>query len=192
MIPSRSLVFDMIRQKDMPYHIFCHSMMVRRAAVIIAHMLMKAGKNPDIKLIDRAALLHDICKIDSITAGGDHALMGRQLMEESGYPELGEIIGQHVVLKSLCLNEAMVVNYADKRVRDDHVVTLAQRFVDLMGRYGKDDGKKEMILSLYNQAIAEENIIRTTAGQDLLWLNNLNLIPGDYPLYGGYGFLRKD
>lgn len=176
----------------MPYHIFCHSMMVRRVSVIIAYMLIKAGRNLDIRLIDRAALLHDICKMDSIDTGNNHALMGRQLMEKLGYPRLGEIIGQHVVLESLRLNETMVVNYADKRVMHDRVVTLSQRFVDLMDRYGKDDGKAEMILALYKQATEEESIITEMAGLDPLWLNNLNLIPGDYPLYGGYGFLRKD
>ncbi len=177
MIPSMEQTIAIIREKAMPHHILCHSMMVRRVAVCIAHALIEAGKSLDIHLIDSAFLLHDICKMDSLQSGGDHALMGQHLMEDLGYHEVGEIIGQHVVLKELSLNEAMVVNYADKTVMHDKVVTLHERFVDLMERYGKDDRKRERILSLYHVALEEEAMIRQIAEIDPLLLNNLNLIP---------------
>jgi putative nucleotidyltransferase with HDIG domain len=177
MIPSRDHTFEIIREKSMPPHILYHSVMVRRVAVCIAYVLVNEGKNIDICLVDRASLLHDICKIDSIRSGGDHAHMGQQLMEDLGYPEVGEIVGQHVMLNSLFLNEAMVVNYADKKVMHEKIVSIPERFIDLMTRYGKDDMRRERILSLYHFTLEEEIIIKDAANIDPLWLNNLNLIP---------------
>ena len=36
------------------------------------------------------------------------------------------------------VSEEEVVNYADKRVRHDQIVSLEERFQDLKNRYGKD------------------------------------------------------
>jgi hypothetical protein len=36
------------------------------------------------------------------------------------------------------ISEEEVVNYADKRVQHDQIVTLEERFSDLKNRYGKD------------------------------------------------------
>ncbi|HQP31091.1 MAG TPA: HDIG domain-containing protein, partial [Deltaproteobacteria bacterium] len=68
MLPGRPWVFELIELKDMPAHILRHSLMVRKVAVTLAAFV--AVKRPiDIDLVDRAALLHDICKADAIQSG---------------------------------------------------------------------------------------------------------------------------
>ncbi len=185
MIPLRKQAIDIMRARHVPRHIIMHSLRVRQVAVTIAGMLINTGRPIDIKLVDRAAILHDVCKMDSILSGGDHALMGQKLMQELGYPLVGNIVGQHVFLREMTLDEAMVVNYSDKRVRQDVVVSLDQRFVDLMDRYAKgEESIIRRILDLYDTAKQEEAIIMNACGIDPDWLVNLNLIPGDYILDG--------
>jgi len=192
LIPTRAWTLRLIKNKGMPLHIMSHSMMVRRVAVIIGHSIRLSGYEINLPLIDRAALLHDICKIDSIVSGGDHAMMGEELLKDLGYPLVGDIIGQHVRLKSMVLNEPMIVNYADKRVMHEHVVSLSKRFFDLMNRYGSSATRQERILGLFDKSREIEGIILKSSGLDTQWLENLNLIPGDYPLYGGDGILGKN
>ena len=176
MIPSRKWAYDLIRLKQMPEHIFNHSKTVERIAVEIASHL------PDkfnIKLVEIGALLHDICKIDSIRTGQDHARMGGRLLDILDCPELASIIRQHVHLESDELNEAMIVHYADKRVMHEEVVSLSRRFVDLMDRYGKDEKRQERIFNLYAKSLEIEKIIIKTTGIDVESLKGSCPIKGD-------------
>jgi uncharacterized protein len=160
----------------MPEHIFNHTRTVENIAVAIASHL------PDkinIRLVEMGALLHDICKIDSIRTGQDHARMGGRLLDILGCPELALIVRQHVSLESDELNEAMIVNYADKRVMHEEVVSLSRRFVDLMDRYGKDEKRQERIFSLYEKSLETEKIIIKATGINVEGLNGLNLMKRD-------------
>lgn len=186
MLPERPWVFDLIELKGMPAHILRHSLMVRKVAVTLAAFV--ARKRPiDIDLVDRAALLHDICKADAIRDGGDHARRGQRLMEAMGYPGIGAVIGQHVRLKGLTLNEAMLVNYADKRVMHEQVVTLSRRFVDLIARYGTTDERRRRIISQFASTLEVERLVSEASGLDPLWLNSLNLTLSDDALDGVHG-----
>jgi uncharacterized protein len=160
-IPSRKWAYDLIRLKQMPEHIFNHSMTVERIAMAIASHL------PDkinIGLVEMGALLHDICKTDSIDTGQDHAMMGGRLLDILDCPELASIVRQHVRLESDELNEAMIVNYADKRVMHEEVVSLTRRFLDLMDRYGKDEKRRERISDLFAKSLENEKIIIKATG----------------------------
>ncbi len=176
----------------MPYHIFQHSMMVRRVAVSVTGALIASGYRLDIRLVDVAAILHDIAKMPSIVSGGDHALMGRELLEAEGFPLVGDVIHQHVRLRDFEIDEALVVNYADKRVMHQQVVSLDQRFVDLMIRYGRDATRQERIRKLYADGRRAEKVLVDACGVEPEALNVLGLIPADYPLYGSGGVGRED
>jgi len=191
MVPSRSWSLNLIKQKQMPEHILRHSVMVCAVALAVARACRETGGEVKIDLVEASAILHDICKIDTIKSGGDHALMGRLLLEEYGYPEVGRIIGQHVRLNNYILDEALIVNYADKRVMHDRVVLLSERFSDLLKRYGTDDARRARINDLFEKARqAEALIVRETAlvPEEL---NRLNLVAGNDPFYGKNCFLRE-
>jgi hypothetical protein len=55
---------------------------------------------------------------------------------------VGEVVAQHIWLfhdvNPLLVSEEEVVNYADKRVMHDRIVSLEERFNDLRDRYGRD------------------------------------------------------
>lgn len=186
MLPERPWIFDLIELSGMPAHILRHSLMVRNVAVTLA--VFVATRQPiDIDLVDRAALLHDICKADAIRNGGDHALKGQRLLEALGYPNIGAVIGRHVRLRGLTLNESMLVNYADKRVMHEQVVSLPCRFVDLLERYGTNEERRVRILGQFGFTLQVERVISEASGLDPLWLNSLNLTLADDPLNGSHG-----
>lgn len=190
-LPDRQWISRLMSDRGMPRHIILHSRAVRTVAVALAHALCEKGFGIDLKIVDRASLLHDICKADCL-GGGDHALMGRQLMERFGYPLIGEVIGQHVRLESIDVCEAMVVNYADKRVMHDRIVSLDRRFVDLMDRYGKDERRVRALQTHYEHTCEVERILMRVSGIDSGWFENLNLVLGNDPLDGRGGFFREN
>jgi uncharacterized protein len=189
MIPTRQWIFSLFQDKGMPPHIIRHSMRVRMVAVVLAQAMLEAGHDIDILLVDRASLLHDICKAHTLAHGGDHALMGKELMESFGFASIGDVVGQHIRLNSLEVNEAMVVNYADKRVMHDRVVSLGKRFLDLMDRYSSGGQNMERILAHYAHVCQIEEAVAGASRMEPEELQALNLIPGDHPLHGGDGFL---
>ncbi|HQJ08950.1 MAG TPA: HDIG domain-containing protein [Deltaproteobacteria bacterium] len=190
-IPDRQWVSRLMSERGMPGHIVRHCRAVRMVAVAIACALREKGFGIDVRLVDRASLLHDICKADCL-GGGDHALMGRQLLDRLGFPRIGDVVGQHVRLRSMEVCEAMVVNYADKRVMHDRVVSLERRFVDLMDRYGRDEQRVRGIQTHYMHTCEVERILVRASGIDPEWLESLNLVLGDHPLDGGRGLFRQN
>ena len=182
LIPSQKETREILDKYQVPPHIVLHSEMVRRVALFIAASLTEAGISLNMAAIDSASLLHDLCKIDSIQSGEDHTLLAQEELFRMGYFFIGEIVGQHVRLKTLEINEAMVVNYADKRVMHDRIVSLSERFDDLMIRYGTDDFRRERIRRHYQDMQKVESIIATYC-KDLAGLNDLTSVTGDQHLH---------
>lgn len=185
MIPTLDQALRLIGRSLMPPHILVHSVMVRRVALVLGASLVRSGHALDLPLVEMAALLHDISKMECVGTGRDHALMGQELLSMHGYPLVADVVGQHVRLRSMALNEAMVVNYADKRVMHERVVSLDRRFVDLMARYGTDEARRERILLHHRDCTRIEEIISGHCDVDLDGLDSLNLIPVDETLDGG-------
>lgn len=106
---------------------------------------------PDSDEVIAGALLHDIAKTRCLKNNGHHAKDGQSICNELGYPHIGEIVLEHVVLKDF--NEELykkgefgskeLVYYADKRVRHDQVVSLQERLDYIIERYGDGDRIKE-------------------------------------------------
>lgn len=130
-------------------HIVCHSLQVCRIALFLSDSL---EADLDADLVQAAALLHDITKTRGLQTRENHAETGKQLLADMGYPEVGAIVGQHVLLDTYFSSdsptEAEIVNYADKRVVHDKVATLSQRMEYIMGRYGTKPERREYIRML--------------------------------------------
>jgi putative nucleotidyltransferase with HDIG domain len=139
-IPDRDQCRKLQADMGMMPHIVEHSRMVARVADLLADLLLPLhpGLNPD--LIHAAAILHDITKTRSFTTGEKHAETGGQLLTDLGFPEVGNVIRQHVVLDRYpddgAVTEAEIVNYSDKRVLHDTVVPLERRLAYILERYG--------------------------------------------------------
>jgi uncharacterized protein len=142
MIPDKEECLRVMEQYGMLKNIISHSLEVSRIALFLSGELNKRGQRIDLRLVEAASLLHDIAKTVCLRTKEDHTQAGYHLLKEMGYERVGEIVAQHVWLSRegdpLSVSEEEVVNYADKRVRHDQIVSLEERFLDLKNRYGKD------------------------------------------------------
>lgn len=130
-----------------------HSFMVARVAKALIDGLIRNGVpyTPNTKEVIAGALLHDIAKTRCLQNNSHHAQDGQNICNKLGYPHIGEIVLEHVVLKNF--NDTLytrgefgakeLVYYADKRVRHDQVVSLQDRLDYILERYGKGDPVKE-------------------------------------------------
>jgi hypothetical protein len=114
-------------------------------------------------MIRSAALLHDITKTRSFDTGEDHALTGGQFLSDRGYPEVGNLVRQHVVLDEYKATEipaeADILNYADKRVLHDEIVDLDTRLDYILKRYAKKAEDRVRITLLWQKTRLLENRI---------------------------------
>lgn len=124
-----------------------HSLVVARVADQLYQGLMAGPSEqvlPDYKLVISGALLHDIAKTLCLNNSCDHAEIGAEICQHHGYPEVAEIVAEHVLLKANTKEKYRrgafrakdIVYYADKRVRHQRVVNLTDRLEYILLRYG--------------------------------------------------------
>ncbi len=141
-LPPRDWVEDLWDRHGMLENIREHSRVVCRVSLMIGDWLQDVGILLDRHALEVGALLHDIAKTPCLGTSRRHDLEGEKLLLALGYPELAYLVGVHVRLPDPHpVDESFVVYYADKRVKHDEVVDLAQRFSYIEERYGKGDGE---------------------------------------------------
>lgn len=159
-IPKQEECIDMLDSMAMPDHILNHSKLVCRVALLLTDRLIDAGIALNRKLVIASALLHDITKPRSFTTGENHSKTGGEYLTELGYPEVGNIVRQHVILDAYFAeetpSEAEIVNYADKRVLHDHVVPLDDRMNYILERYAKTEEHRKWFREVWKQTVLLE------------------------------------
>jgi len=160
-IPTKVQCYQMIRQMGMRDHIVIHSLQVCRVATFLTEHLNKQHNRLNFGLIRSAALLHDITKTRSFKTREDHALTGGKYLRDNGYPEIGDLIRQHVTLDKYSVAgsifEAEVLNYADKRVLHDEIVDLDRRLDYILERYAETLTHRKRINGLWQKTKEMEN-----------------------------------
>jgi len=155
-IPSKKACYHLIYEMEMMDHIVSHSILVCQVATLLVEHLYLQNIYLNREVIQASALLHDITKTRSFKTRENHAQTGERLLRDLNYPEVGDIIGQHVVLDvymfSEPTNEAEIVNYADKRVLHDRVVSLKDRMTYVLKKYGKKSVHHERIFRLWEES----------------------------------------
>ena len=169
-IPSQDQCRRLIEKMEMMSHIIDHSRMVQRVAETLTRFLKQDNPHLNMDLILAGAILHDITKTRSITTGEKHAQTGGALLARIGYPEVGDIVRQHVALdqnfdgkidmdQKIPITEAALVNYADKRVLQDQVVPLEDRLGYIMERYGTSKRAVERIKVVWKDTVILEQVL---------------------------------
>ena len=152
-------------QMDMLENIMSHSLQVWRVASWLSGQLCRQGTDINRDLVQAGALLHDITKTRSLETGEIHSETGSKYLIQLGYPEVGDIVRQHVKLdayfETSAPTEAEIVNYADKRVLHDRIVTLQERMDYILERYGKSTVARNGYSWLRNKSIELETRIFT-------------------------------
>ncbi len=154
-IPSEAECYRYIAEMKMLDHIVDHSVQVCRVAVFMAAHMSGDGLRLDSGLIRAAALLHDITKTRSFETRENHAETGARFLYERGYRDVGRIVEQHVRLETYFAStrpdEAEIINYADKRVLHDQVVSLRQRMTYILKKYGQTPEHRERLQWLWGK-----------------------------------------
>jgi len=176
-IPSENTCLDLMHRMDMMEHIVTHSVRVCQVAACIAEHLNHQPKPLDLKLVNAAALLHDITKTRSFKTRENHAVTGAELLKNLGYPEVADIVRQHVRLDSYSATESImeveIINYADKRVLHDQVVSLKERKEYIFEKYGKTSDHMKRLKKIWGETETLERRI----------FKHLPFDPGQLPEY---------
>ncbi|MEJ2155414.1 MAG: HDIG domain-containing protein [Desulfobacteraceae bacterium] len=155
LIPLQNECFRLLKKVEMPDHIRNHSRWVCGVALVLTDGLISAGIDINRKLVFASALLHDITKPRSFETGENHAQTGGDYLTDLGFPEVGDIVRQHVTLDHYFAaetpDEAEVVNYADKRVLHDRIVPLDDRMAYILNRYAKTRKHQELLQTLWDR-----------------------------------------
>ena len=153
--PTKKECYHLICEMEMMDHIVSHSILVCQVAMFLVDHLYLQDIHLNREVIRASALLHDITKTRSFKTRENHAQTGEKLLHDLDYPEVGHIIGQHVVLNEYAdadpHKEAEIVNYADKRVLHDRVVSLEDRMTYVLKNYGKQSIYHERIVRLWKE-----------------------------------------
>lgn len=147
-IPSRKTCLELIDSYGMLDNIRQHSFVVARVAeTILQNLNLSFDKDilpPDRDLVLAGALLHDIAKTKCLDGSCRHAEEGEQICIDHGFPDVGSVVGEHVILKSFTpenyrsgnFGAREIVYYSDKRVTHTTIVSLEDRLKYIVDRYG--------------------------------------------------------
>jgi hypothetical protein len=151
-VPSRTESAALLLSLDPPEWHLRHSRAVAETAAWLALRALRAGTHLDRRLVDAAALLHDVDKLEALRHDLDgvrHAEGSALWLARRGHPELGPVIAGHPVTRLADEGwfeewlrdsgpEALIVSYADKRA-GQRLESMAERFDSWQRRYPPEE-----------------------------------------------------
>lgn len=135
-LPTQEECFRILEENNVPKNIVKHCKAVNKVALFLTKRLKEKGVDINIDIVDRASLLHDLDRAKS--KDSKHGYVSEEILTKKGYPELGRVVLRHRFLEILNKNltwEEKVINYADKRVTNTNIVSLKERFEELVKRH---------------------------------------------------------
>lgn len=139
-IPDRSTARRLLDEAGLPDGIVVHSAGVARVAVAAAGLVAEARIPVDGALVEAAALLHDIDKLEIRRTGGAHGIVGARRLEALGYEELAMPVASHPITSLLDDDRypigwpSVLVAVADRHVAQEFM-TIDERLDDMKGRH---------------------------------------------------------
>lgn len=115
------------------------------------------------ELLRKAAELHDIKRLEP-----RHAIAGAKYIESMGYPKMADLIAEHHSPEQhdeLC--EADILFYADKRVKEDQIVSIEERFASSRGKCTTPEGLA-IHNAIYQRAENIEKKLRKILGENFI------------------------
>jgi len=139
-VPGRDQAQQLLESLDLPDGIVTHSRGVARVAAEAARLVSAAGVPVDVRLIEVAALLHDIDKLETRAGNGVHGQVAAERLAALGYAELMAPVASHPVtclLDDRCFPRgwpSVIVSVADRHVAQDFM-TVDERIDDMKRRH---------------------------------------------------------
>ncbi|MCJ2163019.1 MULTISPECIES: HD domain-containing protein [unclassified Pseudodesulfovibrio] len=171
-VPDDARCAEYWERFDILDNVAAHSHLVADVATFLARRAKTVGLRVDVPTVRASALLHDIAKTYCIRHGGNHSQLGGAWTAElTGNPIIASGVTHHVYWPfALDLERyftPLAVIYADKRVNHSDLVTIKDRFRDLIKRYGIPLNLQDRIKVTENQAIDLEKLLCDTLEVDL-------------------------
>ncbi|MFH1396029.1 MAG: HD domain-containing protein [archaeon] len=184
-LPTEQQALDYFKQYKVPENIFQHCLNVRKVAVFLAKKVKEAGIDVNVELVDRLSLLHDLFKVVAIKSvepnkfhkhdfSEEELAMRKELIEKypdmyegdvayeifkGGFPEFALALKNVSIPRNKNLTwEETLVHYADYRVFQNKIVSLAERLEYLKEMYPKPEGEWEV--SQEHRLEIEHNIMQ--------------------------------
>lgn len=152
-------------------HIGEHSRQVALVASWLGAQLERQGVHVNRPLVLAGALLHDLAKTYTIGHGGSHAQLGAGwVVKETGNYRLAQVVYHHVHwpweldIENESMLAPLLVLYADKRVKHGNIVSLEERFEDLIKRYGVNETARRNIALSHEQGLIVEKALSKRLG----------------------------
>jgi putative nucleotidyltransferase with HDIG domain len=139
-VPGRDQALQLLDSLQLPDGIVVHSKGVARVAAEAARLVTAAGVPVDVRLVEVAALLHDIDKPETRAGGGIHGQVAAERLATMGWPELMAPVASHPVtclLDDACFPRgwpSVIVSVADRHVAQEFL-TVDQRIDDMKVRH---------------------------------------------------------
>jgi putative nucleotidyltransferase with HDIG domain len=139
-VPDRSTARRLLSEQELPDGIVVHSEGVARVAVAAAGLVAEARIPVDGALVEAAALLHDIDKVEIRRTGGEHGVVGARRLEALGYEELAMPVASHPITALLDDDRfpigwpSVLVAVADRHVAQEFM-TVDARLDDMKNRH---------------------------------------------------------
>lgn len=116
---------DALYQKyNVPQPVIAH---MKKTAEMVRRLKMDRNQEEfDWDLVEKAALVHDILRVEKL-----HALKGADALRREGYYEIAELVEKHhdsTVQENEPLSEEEILFYADARVKEDKIVSVEERY----------------------------------------------------------------
>jgi hypothetical protein len=135
---------ELLESYGTPPHVIAHCMEVARVAVRLGEALNAGGCSLDLRLLETAALLHDMARVSEA-----HWDVTADLLEAQGHAEEAGIIRIHMHHQfpgsGTCPTEADIVCLADRIVLEDHFVGLQDRMEYIIRKSGGSPEVREKI-----------------------------------------------
>lgn len=139
-VPDRDTARRLLDEAGLPDGVVVHSLGVARVAVAAAGLVAEAQIPIDGALVEAAAILHDIDKLETRRTSGEHGIVGARRLEGLGYGELAIPVASHPI--SCLLDDdrfpigwpSVLVAVADRHV-SQAFMTVDERLDDMKRRH---------------------------------------------------------
>jgi molybdenum cofactor cytidylyltransferase len=139
-VPGRDQALEILASLALPEGIVVHSRGVARVAAEAARLVSAAGVPIDVRLVEVAALLHDIDKPETRAGDWVHGEVAAERLTQMGFGELAAPVASHPVtclLDDRCFPRgwpSVIVSVADRHVAQAFL-TIDQRIDDMLTRH---------------------------------------------------------
>lgn len=113
------------KKYSVPKNIIKHMEKVRKVCAVLTNELIKKGIKIDKKTVLNAALIHDVLRIKD-----NHEENMCKILKKMGEEKIANLVKKHAFpyIDNLKTWEEKTLYYADKRVSENKIVTLEERF----------------------------------------------------------------